>query len=248
MPTAESHPVGRTLVLHLLPGALAAALFFIIGPSLTGAGYPPQLALTLAILFVIIPFELGYLLYEGKRLTGVASVRPVIPYRERLALRNFLILVPSLVAWSAFVFITMAPLDPPIAGALFSWLPAWSISAFSAMTVAQYSPESVRIAFVLGLAINGVAGPVVEELYFRGYLLPRIPATRPWSPLVNTVLFSIYHFFSPWQFLTRVVAGLPLVYAVSWKRNVYIGAIVHSALNTLGWILAYVIMLRSAAA
>ena len=76
MPIAESHPVGRTLVLHLLPGALAAAFFFIIGPSLTGAGYPPQLALTLAILFVIIPFELGYLLYEGKRLTGVVSVRP----------------------------------------------------------------------------------------------------------------------------------------------------------------------------
>jgi membrane protease YdiL (CAAX protease family) len=227
---------------------MASAFFLLVGPSLVRAGYPPQLALTLAILLVIIPVELGYLLHEGRRLTGTLSIRPLIPYRERLSLASYLILVPSLVVWSAVVFVAMAPLDAPIARALFSWLPAWSISAFSAMTAAEYSPEAVRIAFVLGLAANGIAGPVVEELYFRGYLLPRIPASRTWSPLINTVLFSLYHFFSPWQFLTRVVAGLPQVYVVSWKRNVYIGVIVHSVLNTIGWILAYVIVLRSAAA
>lgn len=238
MRTTETHPVARTLALHLLPGALATLFFFSLGPTVMRAGYPPQLALTLAILFVIVPFELGFLLIEGRRLSGLASIRPAIAFRERITLGSFLILVLSLVAWSAFVFVAMAPLDAPIVKALFSWLPEWSISAFSTVTVATYAPDSVRIATLLGLVANGIAGPVVEELYFRGYLLPRIPASRTWSPLINVVLFSVYHFFSPWQFLTRIVAGLPMVYIVSWKRNAYISVIVHSALNTLGWILA----------
>ena len=247
MSTSELHSVPRTVILHLLPGGLAALFFFIIGSPLTNAGYPPQLALTLAILFVIIPFELGYLMLEARRLTGSVSIRAAVSYRERVPFWQFLGLVLILVAWSAAAFIALSGLDSPTAKALFSWLPAWSISAFSAVTAAEFPAGPVRVAFILGLAINGIAGPVTEELYFRGYLLPRIPASRAWAPLVNTVLFSLYHFFSPWQFVTRLVAGLPLVYTVSWKRNAYIGVITHSALNTLGWILAYAIVLRSSA-
>ena len=47
--------------------------------------------------------------------------------------------------------------------------------------------------------LNGVIGPVVEELYFRGFLLPRMERLGRWAPLVNATLFSIYHFWSPWQ-------------------------------------------------
>ncbi len=79
-------------------------------------------------------------------------------------------------------------------------------------------------------------GPVVEELYFRGYLLPRMSQFGRWAPLVNVVLFSLYHFWSPWQLLSRIagIAGIaPLAYAVRWKENVYLGVAVHVALNTI---------------
>jgi uncharacterized protein len=90
------------------------------------------------------------------------------------------------------------------------------------------------VNFLVTLVLNGIAGPVVEELYFRGYLLPRIPVARLWAPLINVVLFSLYHFFSPWQNITRIVALMLLVYAVSWKRNLYLSILVHCSLNTLG--------------
>lgn len=83
------------------------------------------------------------------------------------------------------------------------------------------------------LAINGLLGPVVEELYFRGYLLPRMERMGRWAPLVNVTLFSLYHFWSPWQVMARIVGLGPTVYAVRWKRNVYLGIVVHCALNTL---------------
>ena len=35
-----------------------------------------------------------------------------------------------------------------------------------------------------------------------------------WAPFINAILFSLYHFFTPWQNLTRIVALLPYIYVV----------------------------------
>ena len=48
------------------------------------------------------------------------------------------------------------------------------------------------------------------------------------------VLFSLYHLFTPWQNLTRIVALVPLVAVVYWTENVYVGMIAHAGLNLLG--------------
>ena len=77
----------------------------------------------------------------------------------------------------------------------------------------------------------------MEELYFRGYLLPRMDRLGRWAPLVNVTLFSLYHFWSPWQVMARVLAIGPTVYAVRWTQNVYLGMVVHCTLNTIGVLL-----------
>jgi membrane protease YdiL (CAAX protease family) len=58
-----------------------------------------------------------------------------------------------------------------------------------------------------------------------------------WAPLVNVSLFSLYHFWSPWQVVGRILGFGPTVYAVRWKENIYLGMVVHCTLNTLGIIL-----------
>jgi membrane protease YdiL (CAAX protease family) len=35
----------------------------------------------------------------------------------------------------------------------------------------RYSTAALLITWTFGLVVNGIAGPVVEEMYFRGYLL-----------------------------------------------------------------------------
>lgn len=74
---------------------------------------------------------------------------------------------------------------------------------------------------------------MTEELDFRGYLLPRMSQFGRWAPLLNVVLFSLYHFWSPWQFFSRVAGVTPFAYAVWRKENVYLGMIVHGLLNTI---------------
>jgi membrane protease YdiL (CAAX protease family) len=90
------------------------------------------------------------------------------------------------------------------------------------------------VTLVLFVALNVFAGPMVEELYFRGYLLPRMSRFGRAAPLLNAVLFSLYHFWAPWQFLSRVAGVTPFAYGVWWKRNVYLGMTIHVLLNGIG--------------
>jgi membrane protease YdiL (CAAX protease family) len=46
-------------------------------------------------------------------------------------------------------------------------------------------------------------------------------------------LFSLYHLWSPWQLVARILGFGPTVYAVRRTRNVYLGMVVHCGLNTL---------------
>ncbi len=98
------------------------------------------------------------------------------------------------------------PLDAFFIENVFFWLPE---ELFLAEDFARYTAAALVITWVLGFVVNGIAGPMVEEAYFRGYLLPRISRFGVWAPLLNTVLFSIYHFFTPWQIVGRILALLP---------------------------------------
>jgi uncharacterized protein len=226
----EQHSIGRSVVLHLLPGALITLFFALTAPVAHGLGFPSLLAIFLAIPFVLIPFELGYLLREGRRRNGRISLEGVVVYREPIPLWQFVLLVIGLFLWSGVAFGLIGLLDPLLVEALFRWLPDWF---FLNEDLSAYPRPVLLGIWALGLVGNGIAAPVVEELYFRGYLLPRISRFGAWAPLINTVLFSLYHFFTPWQLLGRILALLPMVYAVWWRRNIYIGIAVHCMGNTV---------------
>jgi membrane protease YdiL (CAAX protease family) len=99
------------------------------------------------------------------------------------------------------------------------------------------------IRWIFGLVVNGIAGPVVEEMYFRGYLLPRISRLGAWAPLVNTVLFSLYHLFTPWLNVGRIIAWAPMVYAAWWKKSIYAGMVVHILGNAIPMLLVLTVLL-----
>jgi membrane protease YdiL (CAAX protease family) len=219
----EQHSLARTLVLHLLPGALITAFYIVAAPVLRSFGFPSLMAFFLAILFVLIPFELGYLFYRARE--NGSSLGDIVLYREPVPKGQFLALVLGLLAWSAIFFMFLyPPLDAFFTENAFFWLPD---SFFLIEDFTQYSTVALLITWAFGLLVNAIAGPVVEELYFRGYLLPRISRLGAWAPLVNTVLFSLYHFFTPWQNVGRIVGLLPMVYAAWWKKSIYVSIVVH---------------------
>ena len=190
-------------------------------------------------MLILIPFELGFLLYQGKKRNGRYSLEGVVLFRERTPIWPMIALIVALFLWSGPVFSLLPTLDAFLAQTFFAWFPGWSFPANLLGNVGQYSQAALTVTIAAGFLINGIAGPIVEELYFRGYLLPRIPASKRWAPFINILLFSLYHFFSPWQNLTRILAFLPFSYAVAWKRNIYISICAHCLLNIAGMVIAF---------
>jgi CAAX protease family protein len=229
----------RTILLHLFPGTLITIFFFLAAPALIHAGFPPILSLYLAILMILIPFELGFLFYQGKKLNGRFSLEGVVLFRERTPIWQMSFVVMVIFFWDGIVFFLLPKLDTFFARTFFAWLPSWSFPANLVGNPGQYSEAALAVTIVAGFLLNGIAGPVVEELYFRGYLLPRMPSSIGWAPCINVLLFSFYHFFSPWQNLTRILAFLPLSYAVAWKRNVRISLWAHCLLNIAGMVISF---------
>jgi membrane protease YdiL (CAAX protease family) len=224
----------RILALHLIPGALMTGAFVALAPAAEAMGLPPIAALLASIMLVLVPVELGIVLWTGR---GQAGALSAIPFRRPIPVRTWLWLVPALIVLAFVGFGVHMGIEPALIDQLFGWVPAWFVSPIQPERVTEYSRSAWALTIGAYLVINGLVGPIVEELYFRGYLLPRMERFGRWAPLLNVSLFSLYHFWSPWQLVARILAIGPMVYAVRWTRNVYLGMVVHCSLNTLGVIL-----------
>jgi len=230
----------HSATLHLLPGVLNTVLFVIAAPTLFSLGYPSNFAFLLAALFVLIPFELGLLFYQGKKRNGTLSLDGIVLYRKPMSLTKYVMFAVILLLYGNFILVVVyPPIAQMLIRTLFFWLPDW----FFLSLLPTYSKSVLLMTAFLGLVVNGFLGPITEELYFRGYLLPRISRFKAWAPVFNGVLHSLYHFWMPWQVPGLILGLLPAAFVVWWKRNIYLGMIIHIVGNTLGSILTLVTIL-----
>jgi membrane protease YdiL (CAAX protease family) len=228
----QPHSVWQSIILHLLPGVLLLVFFVMAVPFVEHLGLPLRFATILGIFLILIPFELGVLFYEGKKRNGRFSLRGVIVYRERIPLWQYFIWVPLLIVWSSIWALLLSPFGDFLIKTVFSWLPPWFIYSDNIGT-----SRNILVVMVIVYGIANVSAAIVEELYFRGYLMPRLSRLNGWAPLVNTVLFALQHFLTPWQQPFIILGVLPQAYLVSKKRNIYLGILAHSILNLLSTIL-----------
>jgi membrane protease YdiL (CAAX protease family) len=97
-------------------------------------------------------------------------------------------------------------------------------------------------ALLVGVA---VLAPVVEELFFRGLLLPRMRGVFGKRDfLANGAMFGLYHVHQPWSMPASVIDGIVTqAYPARRFRSIWIGLIVHTApsLLIIGVVLALVL-------
>jgi membrane protease YdiL (CAAX protease family) len=219
-----------SIVLHLLPGAALTGFVLLTAPALS-----PAVALFLGIAIVIAPLELGYLAVYAHRSTGRWSPLASVAYREKISGRRVATYAAALAAWFLLLVLPWNIfLDAWLADHLFGWMPS-SITEMASTDSGGDTPSGgglVALIIVLWL-LNGLLGPITEELYFRGHLLPRIDRFGRWAPVINTALFSLYHFWSPWQVLVRLAGFLPMTWAAWRTRSVYVSMAAHISINTI---------------
>ncbi len=230
----EQHSLGQSIVLHLLPGAIATAVYILTVPFFTGLGYPTITALYLPMILAVILVELGYLFYQGQKKNGKLSLNGVVNYRQHVPWWMYIAFPLLILIWGILVTALVSPMDNLLLDRVFAWLPDWYALRNLLDNKTMYSRDAILFTAVCALILNGLVGPIIEELYFRGHLLPRLSRFGRWAPLLNVALFSFYHFWTPWMFFSRLILLIPMVYIVKWKQNIYIGMIAHCLLNLIG--------------
>ena len=224
----EKHSTAKSIVLHLLPGVMVGAFYFLALQPVAKMGYPSFFALLLAFAIILVPLELGFLLFQGKKKSGRFTLRGIISYQKSIPWWQYFVWVTIIFLIVGALMTLCKPVDSFLHKALFFWMPDMDLGLDG-----HYSKTILIITYSMALIINVFLAPMVEELYFRGYLLPRMKGK--YAILFHSFLFAAIHVFTPWMIIARTVGFLPIIIGTT-KKNIYVGMIVHMLCNSVGFV------------
>ena len=224
----KKYSLTQSLFLHLLPGILVGCFYFFALKPVSKMGYPSIFAQFLAFAFVLVPFELGFLLVQGKKKTGRFTLQGIISYQKSIPWWQYCIWVTIIFVIVGAIMTLFKPVDSYLQKNLFFWIPDVHTGLDG-----TYSKAILIVTYSVFLLINVFFAPMVEELYFRGYLLPRMKGK--YAILLHSFLFATIHVFSPWMIIARTVGFLPIIVGTT-KKNIYVGMIVHMLCNATGFV------------
>ena len=87
--------------------------------------------------------------------------------------------------------------------------------------IKSFSKPILILICVYYSVFNVFIGSITEELFFRGYLTSHYEKRSSFTPVFITVLFSLYHFWLPFNNIFRIMAFAPVAYVAYKKRNIY---------------------------
>jgi membrane protease YdiL (CAAX protease family) len=237
--TRPTHRLLASVGLHLVPGLAALLAYVALLPLTRAAGLPSVAALAGAGLLAAPAVQLGLIARHRRRRPD----EPALALRTRLPLPRLFGWAAVEIAAAAAAFAVTAPLVRLLQTRVFGWWPTtWTIQLG---TDGRYCDRALLVTAGLLFVGSVLVAPVVEELYFRGFLLPRMPSRLGrWRIPAHVGLFAGYHVWSPWLIPTRVLAILPLAAIATRTRDVRVGIVAHVLLNATD-LAALLIFLRS---
>jgi CAAX amino terminal protease family. len=179
------------LLLHLLPGIPILLIALLCAHPVWGFGLDFSASLYTGIALGLIPVQLGIICCYAKK--EKIKFKEAIGFKAKTGFIKTVLWVVPLLAFAVAVMVIVPDMEKPL-WYMFGWVPDWfRLSEATGPADQSLTAELVSLA---GLLFSCILGPLTEELYFRGFLLPRMQNWGRWAPLANAVLFSLYHFFS----------------------------------------------------
>jgi uncharacterized protein len=177
----------------------------------------------LAVVLIAVRREQGSLAWPALR-DALWLRAPRDPTSKRVGGRVWWWLVPFIIVSAG---VNAAPLDPT--GPLPRDFPA----AILTDRVRQYFDGNWG-GFGLVIAVTFLS-PIIEELFFRGLLLPRMRGVFGRADIVaSSAAYTLYHVHQPWSMPASFVDGvLNLAYPTRRFQSTWMGLIVHTAPSLL---------------
>ncbi len=195
---------------------------------------------------VLVPIELGIILLASKREYGKYSLRSAFDAQEKIPFWQIILIVAIFFGVTGLLSAFFTPVEnrifSEIRGDLLSNMPAgfdWTNLEY----IKSFPKSTVILTCIYYALFNVFIGPITEELFFRGYLTSHYKKQNSFTPILIAILFSLYHFWLPFNNLFRILAFAPVAYVAYKKRNLYISVCFHclcNAFSVVGFILAVV--------
>jgi membrane protease YdiL (CAAX protease family) len=234
--------LGKILLMFAWPAAWYFILIYVIGVRFipAGGGTPTWVMLAILALGPCAEMVAGLVLlrYEGYEL-NISSLRDRIHWRWPKGLKAWVVVVVVFIIGMSLSML-LEPANKALASVPGfvppSWWPAGSNPTVEVNGVADAFPDVamegnflfVLVYFLIGMVFN-IFG---EEIYYRGFLLPKMHGVfGSWDWVANGVLFTLKHAYQRWlypgilsgalafAFAFGPLGSLPLAMLYHWVGN-----------------------------
>lgn len=194
----------------------------------------------------LMPVEWFLMLQQSKKDYGKYSLKAALIGQEKQPIIKILFCALVLFGIAGIFSFTIQPFENKLLLAfrekLLSLLPIgfdWNNIEY----IKSFPKNIILATCVIYFVFNVFAGPITEEFFFRGYLTAHNNKYGKWTFVIVTIIFSLYHFWLPFQNIFRIFTFLPMAYISYRKRNLYICMAAHIFCNlftTISFIIAVV--------
>ena len=183
---------------------------------------------------ILVPMELGMIISASKKEYGTCSLKSALEGQEKLAVWKIVLIAFVFLGVAGLLSAFVAPLEnqflSKIRATVLNNLPIgfdWTNYEY----IKSFSKPTLIFTCVYYCIFNVLIGPIIEELFFRGYLTSHYKKQGVLTPILIAVLFSLYHFWLPFHNIFRILAFAPVAYVAYKKKNIYISIWFHCMCN-----------------
>lgn len=235
--------IKKTLLYIFTPTAILSLSYLILGYF---AKMPYILLFCLLGTVTLVPIELGFIFFASKKEYGSYSIKSALSGQGKVSVWKTLLIAFLFFSIAGLLSAFIAPIEnkllEPVRSALLSLLPVgfdWQNIDY----VKSFPTPVIVITCIYYGLFNVIIGPVTEELFFRGYLTSHFRIQNSFTPILIAILFSLYHFWLPFNNIFRILVFAPVAYVAYKKKNIYISMCFHCFCNlfsVIGFVLEVV--------
>lgn len=219
------------LVSIFTPTLVLSVVYFVLGHFIK---MPNLLLFCIIGTFTMFPIEIGIILNASKKETGKYSLTSAFAGHEKMPLWKIFLIAFLFFGIAGLLSVTVAPIEnylfSGLRNSLLSHLPTgfdWTNYEY----LKTFSKSVLTVTCIYYFVFNVFVGPITEELFFRGYLTSHYNKQTAFTPILIAILFSLYHFWLPFNNVFRILVFAPVAYVAYMKKNIYISILFHCMCN-----------------
>ena len=198
----------RVPLLAFIPSLMAMLLYIFLGKMQNNI--PSLLVFLICVGIILFPFEI-YIIWKNK---------DNLLNKSKIKLWQLILIIGVLFGIAGLMQSLLTPLEHNLLSNVIDKINQVMPSYFSwdSSNLVNYSNAMIIITCIMYFLLNVIIYPIIEEFFFRGVLTNKLKKYGYLAPIFVTVVFSLYHFWLPFDNIFRIVIFM-LPSILAYKYN-----------------------------